>query len=49
MERVQNRQTFIKHIGTNSMIVDSLIKGLVPKVFHEYTTHMGVVPNSILV
>jgi len=31
------------------MLVDSLTKGLVPKVFHEHTTHMGVVPNSTLV
>ena len=33
-ERVQKGQLSIKHIGTNSMIVDSLTKGLPPKVFH---------------
>ena len=34
----------IEHIGTNSMIVDPFItKGLLPKVFHEDTIHMGVV------
>ena len=33
----------IDHIGTNSMIADSLTKGLPPKVFHEHTAHMGVV------
>ena len=33
-ERVQNGQLSIEHIGTNSMIVDSLTKGLPPKVFY---------------
>ena len=48
-ERVQNRQIFIEYIGTDSMLADPLTKGLVPRVFHEYTVHMGVVPNSTLV
>jgi hypothetical protein len=42
-ERVQSGQISIEHIGTNSMIVDPLTKGLLPKVFHEHTAHMGVV------
>ena len=33
-ERVQNGQLSTEHIGTNSMIADSLTKGLPPKVFH---------------
>ena len=33
-ERVQNCHLSIEHIGTNSMIGDSLTKGLTPKVFH---------------
>ena len=33
----------IEHIGTNSIIVDLLTKGLLPKVFHEHTTHMDVI------
>ncbi|XP_052485142.1 secreted RxLR effector protein 161-like [Gossypium raimondii] len=41
-ERVQNGQISIEHIGTNSMIVDPLTKGLPPKVFHKHTAHMGV-------
>ncbi|XP_040945792.1 secreted RxLR effector protein 161-like [Gossypium hirsutum] len=41
-ERVQNGQISIEHIGTNSIIVDLLTKGLPPKVFHKQTTHMGV-------
>ncbi|KAK8345792.1 hypothetical protein V6Z12_A07G172100 [Gossypium hirsutum] len=41
-EIVQNRQISIEHIGTNSMIVDPLIKGSPPKVFHEHTAHMDV-------
>lgn len=32
----------IEHIGTNSMVADPLTKGLIPKVFHEHTAHMGV-------
>ena len=42
-ERVQNDQLSIEHIGTNSMIADSLTKGLPPKVFHQHTTNMGVI------
>ncbi|RVW20741.1 Retrovirus-related Pol polyprotein from transposon TNT 1-94 [Vitis vinifera] len=42
-ERVQSLQVSIKHISTNSMIVDLLTKGLPPKVYHEHVTHMGVV------
>jgi hypothetical protein len=45
-ERVQNEQLSIEHIGTNSMIADPLTKGLLPKVFHEHTARMGVMPLS---
>nr|KYP58941.1 Copia protein [Cajanus cajan] len=48
-ERVQNKQISIEHIGTNFMLADPLTKGLVPKVFHEHTAHMGVIPYSTLV
>ena len=48
-ERVQNRQISIEHIRTNSMLIDPLTKGLIPKVFHEFTVNMGVILNSILV
>ena len=41
-ERVQSEQISIEYLGTNSMIVDSLTKGLLPKVFHEHVAHMGV-------
>ena len=41
-ERIQSGQISIKHLGTNSMIVDPLTKGLSPKVFHEHVAHMGV-------
>jgi len=41
-ERVQSGQISIEHLGTNSMIVDPLTKGLPPKVFHEHVPHMGV-------
>ena len=47
-ERVQNRQIFIKHIGTDSVLVVLLTKGLVSKFFHEHTANKGVVPNRIL-
>ena len=42
-ERVQSGQVIIENIGTNSMIVDPLTKGLKPKVFHEHTARMGVI------
>ena len=42
-ERVQSRLISIEHIGINSVIADPLTKGLLPKVFHEHTAHMGVV------
>ncbi|XP_040864986.1 secreted RxLR effector protein 161-like [Glycine max] len=48
-ERVQNRQISIEHLRTNDMLVDPLTKGLVPKVFHEHTTHMELIPYSTLV
>jgi len=41
-ERVHSGQIFIEHLGTNSMIADSLTKGLPPKVFHEHVAHMCV-------
>jgi len=40
-ERVHNGQFSIEHIGTNFMITDMLTKRLPPKIFQEYTTHMG--------
>lgn len=43
-ERVQSGQLSIEHLGTNSMITDPLAKGLPPKVFHERTACMGVLP-----
>ena len=40
----------IEHIGTKSMVADPLTKGLSLKVFHERTTHIGVVSfDDILV
>ena len=48
-ERVQNRQISIEHLRTNAMLVDQFTKGLVPKVFHEHTAHMRLIPYSNLV
>ena len=42
-ERVHNDQLSIKHIETNSMIIDSFTKGLSPRVLHQNTTSMGVI------
>ena len=42
-ERVQNLQVSIKHISRNSMIANTLTKGLPPKVFYEHVVHMDVV------
>ena len=43
-ERVESKQLSLEHISTNSMIADPLTKGLPPKVFHEHTARMGVMP-----
>ena len=42
-EIVQSGQVIIEHIDTNSMIIDSLTKGLTPKVFHEHIARMSVI------
>ena len=42
-ERAQNGKLAIEHNGTNCMIVDSLTKGLPPKVCYQQTTSMGVI------
>ena len=42
-EKIQNGQVSIEYIGTNSIVADPLTKGLSPKVFHEHTSHIGVV------
>ncbi|RDX71627.1 hypothetical protein CR513_49006, partial [Mucuna pruriens] len=36
----------IEHIGTSFMLVDTLTKGLIPKLFHEHTTHMSILLHS---
>lgn len=41
-ERFHSGQSSIEYIGTNSMIADSLIKGLSSKMFHEQITRIGV-------
>ncbi|XP_071924906.1 secreted RxLR effector protein 161-like [Coffea arabica] len=46
-ERVQSGQLSIEHIETNSMVADLLTKGLLSKMFHEHTAHMGVVLNDV--
>ena len=49
-EQVQNGQISIEHIGTNSMIANPLTKGLLPKVFYEHTTNMGIaLLNDVIV
>ena len=42
-KKVQSGQISIEHIGTNSMIADPLMKGLIPKVFYEHTSSMSVI------
>jgi hypothetical protein len=39
-EKIQELQTSIVHIATKKVIVDPLTKGLPPKFFKEYVTHM---------
>ena len=41
-KRVQSGQLLIEYIRTKFIVVNPLIKGLPPKIFHEHATHMGV-------
>ncbi|RDX90248.1 hypothetical protein CR513_27916, partial [Mucuna pruriens] len=36
------RHQVFEHMGTSFMLSDPLTKGLIPKVFHEKTVHMGI-------
>ncbi|RDX62437.1 hypothetical protein CR513_59232, partial [Mucuna pruriens] len=42
--RVQNKQIFIKHIGTSFMLADPLTKGLIPKA---NTSGKVMIPNTL--
>ncbi|RDY00774.1 Copia protein, partial [Mucuna pruriens] len=48
-ERVQNKQISIEHIETSFILVDPLTKALIPKVFHEHTARMSIIPYDTLV
>lgn len=45
-ERVQSGHSSIEHLGTKSMIAESLTKGLPPKVFHKHTAHIGILDHE---
>ncbi|KAG6503123.1 hypothetical protein ZIOFF_035413 [Zingiber officinale] len=48
-ERVQSYQIMVEHISTDSMLVDPLTKGLVPKVFHVHVVDMRVLMEEELI
>lgn len=41
-ESIQSGLISVEHIGTNSLIVDPLTKGVPPKVFRDHVAHMGL-------
>lgn len=41
-KRIQSEQLFIEYVSTNSMIVDLVCKGLLPKLFYEHSACMSV-------
>ncbi|RDY09634.1 hypothetical protein CR513_05975, partial [Mucuna pruriens] len=43
-ERIQNKQNLVEYIGKSFMLVYPSIKELIPKIFHEHTAHMSVIP-----
>jgi hypothetical protein len=43
-KRLQINNLCIEHIGTDSILADSLTKGLSPNKFHEHVTRMGIIP-----
>jgi len=45
-EEVQKRRTSIKHISTNLIIVDPLIKGLPPKLFVGHVKNICIMSTS---
>ena len=45
-EEVQKHRVSIEHISTNLMIVDSLTKGLSPKVFTGHEVNIGIMSAS---
>ena len=48
-EKVQNGVISIEHIKNTLMLADPLTKGLLPKLFMDYVTRMGLVASlSIL-
>jgi len=48
-ERVQEKQISIEHMGTESMLANLSTKRLIPKVFYEHITHMGIIIDDNLV
>ena len=49
MEKIQNKQIWMEHIGIDYMLADPLTKGLPPKVYHKHTAHMDVILDVTLV
>ena len=41
-EHVKEEKVVIEHIGTKSMIVDPLTKGMPPKYFKDHVVQMGL-------
>ena len=41
-ERVKEKKLVIKHISTESMLVDPLTKGMPPKYFKDHVVQMGL-------
>ena len=48
-ERVQEKQILIEHIGTKFMLADPLTEGLIPEVFHNHISHIGIFVDENMV
>jgi hypothetical protein len=44
-DRVQDRTIELEHINSKEMLVDLLIKGLPPNIFHELIAGMGLLDS----
>ena len=45
-EKVQKHKVSIEHISTKLMIIDTLTKGLPPKIFIKHVERMGLIDSN---
>ena len=46
-ENIREHITYIKHIFTNKMLANPLIKGLAIEIYHDHVTNMGLANSDL--